>query len=263
MERTQELFEKIEEYLAEALPPEEMEAFENEMAIDPALALEVSKQRELHRVLSDTKALEFRKKIENIYQDIRAEEEAEKEVEEATTKKRTSFSIQHNSSSFSYWKIAAAFIVLLGIGNLLWNNLQQAGKNSDLYLSHYVPYPAEDVTRGHVVTKLDIVMKQYANGEYQAVIGELEQLTAMSKIEQLRLYLGNSYLNTGKEKEAIQQFENVSDTSKFYEDATWYRALSYLKLGQSDKSIPILKEIISYNGLYREKAIQLMNKLEN
>ncbi|MDH7446014.1 tetratricopeptide repeat protein [Aquimarina sp. 2201CG14-23] len=244
MERTQQLFEKIEEYLAMVLSEEDMVAFEKEMAADPELRDEVEKQRELHHILSDKDTLDFKEKIQKIAAEIKQEE-----------------SKANTTSFFSYWKIAASIIIILGVGGLLWNNLDTKTTFSDLYASHYVPYPAEDVTRGETENKLDTILKEYTNGNYEKVIRELQKITTLSKVEQLRLYLGNSYLNTNKEQEAILQFERISDTSKYYEDASWYRALTYLKLGDSKTSKEILESIIQYNGIYKENAMKLIEKI--
>ncbi len=252
MKRSQQLFEKIEEYLANTLSQEQKVAFEKEIAMDSKLSIEVDKQRDLHRVLSDTSTLEFKRKLQRIHQEIKAEEQ-----QRASDK-----SLKLTSPIFSYWKIAATLIIFLGIGGLLWNNFKQSNHIAELYASHYAPYPVEDVTRGQAKNDLSTVLQHYENGEYKTVINELEGLAILSKKEQLQLYLGNSYLNTGREEEAILQFENVSDTSKYNEDATWYSALTYLKLNKIEKSRSILQEIIEYNGLYKIKALALINQLE-
>ncbi len=246
MERTQALFEKIEGYLAGTLPQEEIVVFEKEIAANTKLKQEVETQRELHRVLKDRDTLAFKEKLQRISKEIKEEERL------ASTNKY---------SAFSYWKIAASIVVLLGLGTLLRNHFKDADKVSDLYIAHYAPYPAEDVTRGDTKNDMSDIMKSYSRGEYKEVVSKLEELMKLSNKEQLKLYLGNSYLNIGKEKEAILQFKNVSDTSRYYEDATWYRALTYLKLGKVKKSIPILEEIVSFNGLYKKNASDLIEKL--
>lgn len=245
MERTQELFEKIEEYLAGTLSKEKVIAFEKEIAADNKLKQEVETQRDLHRVLKDKDTLKFKERLQEISREIKDEEQ----------------SVASNGDSFSYWKIAASVVILIGLGTLLWNNYNKADRVTDLYISYYTPYPAEDVTRGDTKSDLDAIMKSYSKGNYKEVISKLEELLTISNKEQLRLYLGNSYLNTGKEKEAILQFKNVSDTSRYYEDAVWYKALTYLKLGDVKKSIPILEEIVSFNGLYKKNALHLISKL--
>jgi len=244
MKRTPELFEKIEGYLFGTLSKEELLTFEKEMAIDSELIHEVEKQRELHRVLSDTDTLNFKEKL----QKISAEVKQEQSVNNSTT------------TQFSYWKIAATIIVLLGIGTLLWNNFNTADGFLDLYASYYEPYPAEDITRGDALSELDMIMKNYGQGNYDNVISELTKDASLSISDQLRLYLGNSYLSIGKEQEALLQFEAIGNISKYYEEANWFRALTYLKKGEVKKSTEILEKLVLYNGIYKEKAIELIEK---
>ncbi|WP_299435074.1 hypothetical protein [uncultured Aquimarina sp.] len=246
MERTQELFEKIEGYLAKTLSKEELLAFEKEMETNSELIHEVEKQRELHHVLSDTDTLNFKEKLQKISAEVKQERSV------SNTK----------ISQFSYWKIVASIIVILGIGTLLWNNINKTDDFSELYAFYYEPYPLEDVTRGDTANELSEIMKNYTQGNYEKVISELTKTTSLVASEQFTLYLGNSYLNIGKEQEALLQFKKISDTSKYYEDAIWYSALTYLKLGEIKKSSELLTVIIQYDGIYKEKAVQLMEKFK-
>ncbi|WP_298548627.1 hypothetical protein [uncultured Aquimarina sp.] len=242
MERTQELFEKIEGYLTQTLSKEEVLAFEKEMAEDSELKRELEKQRELHKVLSDKDTLDFKEKLQKISAEIKKEQ-------------------SRSNTYFSYWKIAASIIIILGVGTLLWNNLNKTNNFSDLYASYYKPYPVEDVTRGDTTNEWEEIVKNYSEGNYDSVISKLEKTNSFITSERIRLYLGNSYLNTGKEREALLQFEMISDASRYRETANWYRALTHLKLGETNKSLEILKEIINYNGIYKEKAMQLKAEL--
>jgi len=246
MERTQELFEKIESYLAGDLSDPEVAAFENDMEVNPALKLEVEKQRELHRVLSDPDTIKFRQKLKRIA--------AEVKEEEAIAAKRV---------PVAYWKIAASIIILFGVGTLLWNTVNKEDSFSELYALYYTPYPAEGVTRGTAANNSAAIVKSYAKGDYEKVISELSGTALLSESEQFRLYLGTSYLNTGQEEKAIAQFQKISDTSRYYEYANWYRALTYLKQEDPKTASDILKIVIAYDGVYKENATQLLKKIEN
>lgn len=241
MKRSQQLFEKIEEYLAKTLSEEEYIAFEKEIVMDNELKIEVEKQRELHRVLSDTDTLAFKEKLQKISAEIKQEE--------STT-----------NTYFSFWKIAASIIVVFGIGALLWN-ISNSESLEDLYLAYYHPFPAEDHTRGETHTDIADLITAYGNGEYSKVIQKLEGLVKSSDQERFKLYLGNSYLNTNQEQKAIFQFQNIGKNSKYYETAKWYKALAYLKIGKKDSVTSILTSIIDYKGIYQNKALELSKKL--
>ncbi len=242
MDRTPEIFEKIEGYLNNTLPKEELVAFEKEISNTPALKQEIEKHKSLHATLSDQDTLEFKEKLVKISTEIKKEETS--------------------SSFFSpFWKIAASIVVIFSVGTLFWYTINNQDQTKELYAQYYEPFPVEDVSRGEDDNALQDVMKSYSNGDYSIVISKLEELPNTIKKDLIHLYLGNSYLNTNQEEKAIGQFESIQKNSQYYENARWYLALTYLKWGNPKKIKPILQEIIEYNGVYKENATQLMNAL--
>ncbi|WP_025663424.1 hypothetical protein [Aquimarina megaterium] len=245
MERTPEIFDKIEGYLAHTLPEEEIIAFEKELATNPELQQEVEKHRVLHKTLSDQDTLDFKEKLMQISTTIKEE--------------------QNNLSaptSAPYWKIAASIAILLGVGMLLWYTyINQHNNTQDLYGAYYEPFPVEDAMRGNTNSEeMQSVVKNYAKGAYDSVAVVLEKHPNLNN--QLQLYLGNSYLNIDQEEKAVSLFKDIKSSGKYYEVAKWYLSLTYLKLNTPKKSIPLLKEIITYNGAYKDKATRLLNALE-
>ncbi len=244
MERTQELFEKIEGYLNNTLSQDELTAFEKQMTESEALQQEVEKHRALHDALSDTDVLAFREKVIKIGKEIKAEE-------------------QQSGSGFSkFWKIAAVVLVLVSVGSLLWFTMGSKDSPKELYAEYYKPFPVEDVTRGESVNeKLKDILSKYTNGQYDKVVIALEKWKDSIGKEQVKLYLANSYLNTNKEEKAIPIFQNVSINSQYYENARWYLALTHLKLDQIPQLKQVLQQLIAYNGIYKEKAEALLKEL--
>ncbi len=244
MERTQEIFEKIEAYINNTLSQEERSVFEKEMEQNPELQTEVDKHKKLHEVLSDTDTLAFKEKLVKISDEIKAE----------GTSSRSWF-LQH-------WKMAATIAVILGIGSILWFNANRTHQNQELYAAYYEPFPIEDTTRGESTNDFADALIHYAQGEYDRVISTLEELVHVPDQEQLSLYLGNSYMNTGEEQKAIDIFKNIDGSSKYHENAQWYLALTYLKIGDTKKLKPLLTTIINYNGVYKENATHLQKALK-
>ncbi|EZH71666.1 hypothetical protein ATO12_06815 [Aquimarina atlantica] len=245
MERTPEIFDKIEGYLSHTLPEEEIIAFEKELAANPELHEEVEKHRALHKTLSDQDTLDFKEKLMQISTTIKEEQDT------------TSTSI-----SAPYWKIAASIAILLGVGMLLWYTYINSFNNTqDLYGAYYEPFPVEDAMRGNTNNEeMQNIVKNYAKGAYDSVAVMLEKQPNLDN--QLRLYLGNSYLNINQEEKAVSSFKDINSNGKYYEVAKWYLSLTYLKLNTPKKSIPLLKEIITYNGAYKDKATKLLKALE-
>jgi len=247
MQRTQELFERIEDYLSESLPPEEKEAFEKEMSMHPEFKAEVEKHRELHRILSDKEAIAFRQKLQKVIDEVKNEPEVKKLY----------------PSKF-IWKIAASLIILFGLGGFFWKSVVSSSSTSDIYMGFYEAYPVEGNTRG-AKENMEWVeaMKLYGGSSFLKASQKLKTLKIPSKQDQIALYLGNSYLKIDNAQAAILQFKTIEDSSRYYEDSVWYQALSYLKLGDVDACIAHLKTLIDYEGIYQDKAQKLFERLQN
>jgi predicted Zn-dependent protease len=244
MERTPEIFEKIEGYLTHTMPEDEILAFEKELAINPELQEEVEKHRILHKILSDRDTLDFKEKLMRISATIKEEQ-----------------SNPSASVSASYWKIAASIAILLGVGMLFWYTYtNQQNSTQDLYSAYYKPFPVEDAMRNSTNNEMQSIIKNYAKKAYDSVAIILEKHQNLDN--PLQLYLGNSYLNIGQEEKAVSLFKGIESNGKYYEITKWYLSLTYLKLNTPKKSIPLLKEIITYNGVYKDKATRLLKAVE-
>ncbi|GAA4276092.1 hypothetical protein GCM10022259_08160 [Aquimarina mytili] len=244
MESTQKIFEQIEDYLAGKLEGNELESFKKLLEIDPELREEVRLHKELGRALKDKKALDFRKKL------IKLEDKIDKKKESPIQKPF----ISH------YWKIAASIAIIIGLFTFFW----QIDQKEDLYATYYIPYPVENAKRGEVThEEFKTIAQKYKEEEYSDIIPDLEQLiTHRPYDEQLKLFLGNCYLNTGKTNKAIEQFLNINPQNRYYEDGLWYTILAHLKLEQNKEAILLLKKLIAYDGVHQENAIMLLEDLE-
>ena len=243
MKRTPEIFEKIEQYLTNNLYGEELTAFKKEMAENPELQKEVEMHKDLHEVLRDQNTLAFKKKLARIHKEIR---------EEQTIFPRSWF--------HAYGKLAASVILILGIGTLLWYSFNNGRNTQELYAAYYTPFPMADATRGQTDDTLKEIMQQYAHKEYARVVKLLEKDGSLER-DILYIYLGNSYMNIDEVQKAIAQFEQIEKNSNYYEVAKWYLSLAYLKSNKPQEVLTILKEVIKFNGIYKESALQLQKAL--
>lgn len=249
MERTPEIFEKIEAYLSNSLSTEDSIAFEQELTANTELQQEVEKHRIMHTILADQDTLAFKEKLISISAKIKQEETANTAL---------------LTNRFSLFKIAASIVVLSGVGVLLWHIVytKNQTRDLDLYSAYYEPYPVEDIIRGKVNKDAEKVVKHYNNGSYDSVVYTLEKHPGLKEHQALQIYLGNSYLNTNQEEKAAKEFKTITGKGKYYEIAQWYLSLTYLKLNKSGKTKTLLKEIIQYNGAYKNKAHRLLMAME-
>jgi len=247
MEMTQELFEKIEAYLEGSLSETELASFKTLIDTNPDLKNEIAIHQGLQDELSNTKAIDFRKKLIIAQQELAAQNNKEKK----------------KSFLLSYWKIAASIIFIIGIFSFFWF---QNSTEQDLYAIYYTPYPIGEIKRGADATDnkvLKNILLNYKNQKYQQTIIDLENLVAKEPTnEKFKLCLGNSYLNTDQLTKAKTLFKTFSTENKNYFDAQWFLSLTYLKMDQKDSVIPILKTMTSQNMRYKKSAIDLLKELE-
>ncbi|WP_025743933.1 tetratricopeptide repeat protein [Aquimarina pacifica] len=247
MERTQDLFEHIDQYLSGSLKGKDLESFTNSLKSDKSLQIEVERHSIIRTALQNEGTINFRKNIERIDQEIENEKMVQK------THKQKSF--------WSPSKIAAIFIVLIGLSSIFW--FYNSDKK-DLFAAYYVAYPMTELTRGEstVENLQKEIAQDYKNGAYQKVIPSLVRLTTNQPTnDQLKIYLGNSYLNTNQEDKAAVLFATFTKENTFYKDAQWFLALSYLKQKKNDKAILILENLVSFESLYKNKAQNLLKDL--
>ncbi|WP_062061616.1 tetratricopeptide repeat protein [Aquimarina longa] len=249
MNRSLSTFDKIEDFLANRLSIEDHAAFKKEMTKNSQLQLEVERHRILQDVLRDKRVLDFKKNLQSIQQEFYEEENVE--------------IIEKQKSLYRYWKIAAVVILLLGVSGMIWQTFIPTNLMQDLYTAYYTPYPITVGTRSETEENWETIVEEYAIGNYTKVVSVFETLDTISLTEEMKLCIGNSYLHTHQEQKAIVMFSNIRKDSGLYEDALWYLTLTYIKMEECKNAITILEKIMLYNGKYRDKAIQVKEKLQS
>lgn len=241
MERSEELFEKIEAYLNARMTGDEARNFQREMEENEDLRNEVELHRELNRNLKNGDTVAFRKK-----------------VRQASTERPKN----KNISLLNVLKIAAVLIILVGVAAFFLLNTTDSG--SGIYEKYYQQYPIEDMLRGSDADDERLELnKKYTRGEYANIVADYERLVDENPDEVIiQMYLANCYLNTREEKKAIALFENVQKNNKYYEAAQWYLALSYLKLNDTGRAGNVLQGVVSYDGVHKENALKILNELK-
>ena len=80
---------------------------------------------------------------------------------------------------------------------------------------------------------------------------------------EIRYKTGLSYYNIGKYDKAVTHFNKLIDESinPYVEDAEWYKAKSLIKLNKNEEAKKMLNKIITENGKYQNKALDLLNTL--
>ncbi|WP_299897853.1 hypothetical protein [uncultured Aquimarina sp.] len=243
MKRTEELFDTIDRFLSDTLSASERADFEKELDANPKLQLEVARHKTLKTVLQEKKLVSFKKELTTIG----------KEIEEENKKAK-----RHR---YRYIGIAAAIAVIISVGVLLYTNLNYSNPADALYSEYFSPFPVNNEVRSGVSKSLENIKIAYSKKLYDQVILQSSEISDAVFTDEMKIYLGNSYLLVDQEKKAIAFFEEIPYKSGYYEDAQWYLSLTYLKIGDLQKAVFYVKNLIEYDGRYRKKAIQLLEEM--
>jgi hypothetical protein len=162
----------------------------------------------------------------------------------------------------NYWQLAAVFLLLALASIYIF---MPGGKNSpqELYADYFVPY--EDVITIRDISNplLTESIHLYNEKKFELAAGQFSKYITEHRDDlDAQFYLGVSLLESAKTKESIAAFGLViTGNGLLKEQAEWYRALAYLKLGDVETSKKLLNGINHEGHDYRTKAIELLRKL--
>lgn len=247
MERTQELFIQIEEYLNGQMDAADKAAFEKQLASDESLKAEVEKHRMLKEALGDADLIAFREKLGRVGKEWRDE------------------TAEPDHRTFNYqliFKYAAAFSLLIvsvfAIISFLPND-----QSDQLFQDYFAPYPLESSLRGaEESSDLIVVKQQYKNGNYTDVITDLERLSAYYEDDHsLKLYLASCYLEQAQIHEAKRVLLQIPINDHYRSKAEWFLALIGIKEGKQQEALILLKRISTTESFYSELAADMLEEI--
>lgn len=109
-------------------------------------------------------------------------------------------------------------------------------------------------------------MKLYDEGEYTLAIEAFQRFEPQAKDEALyNFYLGFCYLKSDFANLAISHFDESSQLFKKFEMvqlSRWYLALAYLKVGDQENAVEVLKNLIEVNAPQRYVADNLLKQID-
>ncbi len=167
--------------------------------------------------------------------------------------------------NLQYILLAASVIILFGIGISIWLN-HKPYSTEKLYAMYYEPYKVDfEISRdmapsNEFITK---AQKAFLNGETENTIKYLE-LTIESEPESWQQYLnlGSVLMVTEQTEKAISVYKKIpQDTGFYYETASWYLGLCYLKADKKEKAIEVFTQLNTEGKYYTEKTRDILNKI--
>jgi hypothetical protein len=163
-----------------------------------------------------------------------------------------------------YW---AAAVLAIAIASTLFLIVQRPDSSEKLYLAYYQPYPISGITRDGSEEKQDPAVTAYGSGDYgrAALLLEVKIAEATtSNAGELKLILGNCYLQLGQQNKAAQLFKQVmqGDDPLLSADASWYFALAQIRMSDMANAKVTLQSLMASNSAYRRQAAQLLEDLD-
>lgn len=234
--------ELIEAFLNNELGQEERAIFENRLQNEADLQEEVA----LHKQI---KGFVKQHEVENLKSQVKTwlSEEATPKATMTVHKTRT-FTLNN------IMKIAAAVVIVSGMGWYLFTDKLSGGGSQEQYLSELV---SQNPTMLQGSDDRSFWTEAFRNKNYQQVIDSLEAKPERTPEE--AYHLGLAYTATKNYPKAIEHFSSkIVQDSVYSEKANWAIALIYLEQNNKAKAKSLLEKIAKSDSEFAEKAKKLL-----
>ena len=249
---TEELLDKIDNYLKGSLSAQENFDFKNEIDTNPELKELVKIQEglfdsndylNLKNRTNDT-SFEVLNHYRNQINKVENQELFAK-IKEAGEK----YNSQHNTSKKGYLKYYVAASITLLFSTLFFLNSSSNLENVYTDNAAWSDLPSY-VSKGDSSESLFTSGEQlFRNQEFEKAIAALTKINATDKMYPYALlYIGAAYEKINQNNKALEAFDEVSKIKDFAENSRgyWYQLLIYAKENNKEKATEI-KEIILQN----------------
>ncbi|GHB25632.1 tetratricopeptide repeat protein [Mongoliitalea lutea] len=170
-----------------------------------------------------------------------------------------------NKQSISFLiKWPAAAILIIAFALVFIRTFTPKDVHEDLFLTYFTPaenihYP---ITRGNVDNELKLAFSAYESKNFEQALILFKQLQESNEFNELKLYLGSSYLAIGDTENALEVLiiTNLDDESSRYR-IQWYRALALVKSGNVEEAKTLLNDLVINGDFELKKAQKLLEKL--
>jgi tetratricopeptide (TPR) repeat protein len=114
------------------------------------------------------------------------------------------------------------------------------------------------------VSQLALAKSTHQQGNYRDALTQFEQIAKDDPANyEAKLYAGIDYLALGNPARALLCFNEVIALGNevLKEDATWYKALTYLQVNDKAQATPLLQKLAAKPGRYQAKAVEALKSL--
>ncbi len=257
----------IERYLSGAMPPDEVVDFEKLVAENPEVKKELNLFKEINQHLSgerDDYDIPNSVYTNELRSFLRSEEA--KDIQKTIAEIGEEQTVASKRKGRSNMLMVAASVVIFLFASLGYWFLGNPSTDS-LYVDYYSQEDLPSIVkRGDDSSSLEKGALAFQDGNHEEAVAYFESYKeAGGDLDpSVFLYLGVAYSKIENIEKSIENFDaiitsNSLDASK----GLWFKALAYLKAGQSENAKTILEEIVSNPSHFNSnKAKELLGKLD-
>ncbi len=230
---TNNMNEKLVQYLDGELAGAEKEDFEHELAMNKSLQDELDSLKATREAV---KMFGLQQKVSGVHQQMMQEMQA-------PVKKMNPIVIGSNRRIIRY-SIAIAASVVLIVGSIIGYNFYSLSSDK-VFASNYHSYELSTLRDGDTL-QVSMVEKAYRDTNYKKVV-ELHSLIGSNSIKETFL-AAMSYVELGNNTKAIDEFKKViaedetANTNLFKDEAEYYLALTYISNKDYDFALELLRK---------------------
>lgn len=265
MERKLDRNRRLADYIYDDLDPEEIVEMEGEISKDPLL----SESYRLNMQVKDY--LQAKLQLEDMKGDPLLED-AEKLADMAfkfdSYNDQSLASIPANHRRKRIRNIAVATVLAASVSLVITVGIITGSNDQDrLFDQYFEPIEASDYRQRGQLNELYKVVAEginhYMEGNYDQTISLFDERISDPAIRpEVNLFTGLSYMGLGQFQHATTILEmSIDGNSRYLPESMWYLCLCYLKTGEFEKSVALLGQLKSYDGMYKEDAQSLLKKL--
>ena len=238
---------QIDDYLMDRLSTPERKIFEEKMQSDAEFKTQVLAQQEAMIALEVLNDQKWKRKLQGIH-------------EEVTQPAKV---ISSRRVVLRWLSAAAAFALLFVAGYWLLSDVRASP--DQLFAEHYQSYDLNFGSRsGDSPNQLVEAGAYYRQKNFTKALPLFETLPDSLNTATTQLAKGICQIELSQYEQALPYFQQLIDRNDpvFKEQAQWYAAMAYLKLGQQQKACQLLKALSKTTTAFQsEKTKEIINLL--
>ena len=267
MNKDIEHIELIEKFLDNTLDMGEVRLFDELLETDEEFIRDLNDMEVLISGIRQTASkTTIEDKLERFNTSIKLMEDEEED--EKNNAKSFFFDFDH-IKKYS-WAIAASLTLLLVTSVALFN-INQTPTNQKLYAEYYTPFENYGNKRSSEKSEMNywnIALQYYDFGKYDSALANFEKIQINDFKGSINdpsfpLYKGNTLMKLGRYDDAIQIFLGmIDDNNGMVIQAKWYLSMCYLYENNTEKLVPLLKEIAEVKASrYAKDAQEILDQI--